>query len=165
MTSTLTPTSILKARFSELADSLDVNLAVRQQGGKFYFTARGHWKNLDAFRAASIPGAWMTSAAGAPDISEYVYGLPLKDVEKILTTAPVSTEWLEWSDSTVVRIAQRIRDEEQFDHLPILADALEDAGCTRVDLLEHCRAGAAHRHVCWVLELILGPSRKRRPKK
>jgi hypothetical protein len=40
--------------------------------------------------------------------------------------------------------------------LPILADALEDAGCTDTDILDHCRGEGPHVRGCWVMDLILG---------
>jgi hypothetical protein len=61
-----------------------------------------------------------------------------------------------WQTANVVAIAQAIYDERGFDRLPILADALEDAGCTNVEILEHCRAGGEHVRGCWVVDLLLG---------
>ena len=46
---------------------------------------------------------------------------------------------LHWVNSTLVRFAQAIYEERAFDRMPVLADALEDAGCTDTDILEHCR--------------------------
>jgi hypothetical protein len=40
--------------------------------------------------------------------------------------------------------------------MPILADALEEAGCTSEDMLAHCRTGSEHVLGCWVVDLILG---------
>jgi hypothetical protein len=40
--------------------------------------------------------------------------------------------------------------------LPLLADALEEAGCTDADLLAHCRSGGGHLRGCWAVDLILG---------
>jgi hypothetical protein len=40
--------------------------------------------------------------------------------------------------------------------MPILADALEDAGCTNQDILAHCRAGGEHVRGCWVVDLLTG---------
>ena len=52
----------------------------------------------------------------------------------------VEPTWLTWNDGTVRRIAQSIYDERAFDRMPILADALEDAGCDNQDILNHCRS-------------------------
>ena len=53
-------------------------------------------------------------------------------------------------------LARRVYDERAFHDLPILADALEDAGCADAALLEHCRGPAPHVRGCWVVDLILG---------
>jgi len=63
---------------------------------------------------------------------------------------------LRWNDGTAVAIAKAIYDERAFDRLPILADALEDAGCTDADILNHCRLPGEHVRGCWVLDLLLG---------
>jgi hypothetical protein len=62
---------------------------------------------------------------------------------------------LHWNDGTVARLAQGIYDERNFSTLPILADALEDAGCDDAALLEHCRAPGPHVRGCWLLDLLL----------
>jgi hypothetical protein len=64
--------------------------------------------------------------------------------------------WLKWNDGTVLRLAQSIDDQRAFDRLPILADALEEAGCTNTDVLDHCRDAVKHVRGCWVVDLILG---------
>jgi hypothetical protein len=64
--------------------------------------------------------------------------------------------WLVWNDHTVVRLAQGIYEEQAFDQLTILADALEEAGCTNSDLLAHCRQQGPHVRACWVVDLLLG---------
>ena len=53
--------------------------------------------------------------------------------------------WTVWNDATVPRIARGIYDEHAFDRLPILADALLDAGCDDEDLMAHLRAPGAAR--------------------
>jgi hypothetical protein len=63
-----------------------------------------------------------------------------------------------WQSSTVVSLAQAIYDDRAFDRMPILADALEDAGCTNADVLDHCRGAGPHVRGCWVVDLILGKS-------
>src|SRR5262245_53575541 len=62
-----------------------------------------------------------------------------------------------WHTSDVLLLARGIYDEHAFDRLPILADALQDAGCDCDDLLTHLRETAApHVRGCWALDLVLG---------
>jgi hypothetical protein len=70
--------------------------------------------------------------------------------------ASADGSWLRWNDSTVVRLAQGIYDERAFDRLPILADALEEAGCRNADILAHCRQGGEHVRGCWLIDIVLG---------
>jgi hypothetical protein len=63
---------------------------------------------------------------------------------------------LNWNDRTVHKLAQAIYAEGRFADLPILADALEDAGCTDADVLNHCRTPGEHVRGCWVVDLLLG---------
>jgi hypothetical protein len=65
---------------------------------------------------------------------------------------------LAWNDDTVPKLAQAIYEERAFDRLPVLADALEDAGCTNEDLLVHLRGPGPHLRDCWALDLLLGKS-------
>ena len=68
----------------------------------------------------------------------------------------VEPSWLTWYDGTVPRLAQAIYNEGAFDRLPVLADALEEAGCTNADILGHCRGPGPHVRGCWVVDLLLG---------
>jgi hypothetical protein len=61
-----------------------------------------------------------------------------------------------WLTPTVMALAGGIYADRAFDLLPILADALEDAGCDNADILAHCRDPGPHVRGCWVLDLILG---------
>jgi hypothetical protein len=62
-----------------------------------------------------------------------------------------------WLTSDVMALARDIYDERAFDRMPILADALQDAGCTNEDVLNHCRdPKQVHVRGCWVLDLLLG---------
>lgn len=61
-----------------------------------------------------------------------------------------------WQSATVTKIASSIYEQESFDDMPILADALEDAGCTDAFVLGHCRQREGHVLGCWVLDQILG---------
>jgi hypothetical protein len=53
-------------------------------------------------------------------------------------------------------MAQAVYDARRFADLPILADALEDAGCGEPSILAHCRSGGEHIRGCWVVDLLLG---------
>jgi hypothetical protein len=70
----------------------------------------------------------------------------------------IAPAWLTWNDGVVRKLAQAIYDEDAFDRLPILADALEDAGCTDDAVLRHCREPGAHNRGCWVVDELLGKS-------
>jgi hypothetical protein len=61
-----------------------------------------------------------------------------------------------WLTSNVVALATAIYEQRAFERMPILADALEDAGCTSSEILEHCRSGGEHVRGCWVVDLLLG---------
>jgi hypothetical protein len=61
-----------------------------------------------------------------------------------------------WRTSTVVALAQQMYDSRDFALMPILGDALEDAGCGHADILDHCRSAGPHVRGCWVVDLVLG---------
>lgn len=63
---------------------------------------------------------------------------------------------LTWHDRTVPRLAQSIYDDRAFERMPILADAMEEAGCDDKAILRHCRQPGPHARGCWVLDLLLG---------
>jgi hypothetical protein len=61
-----------------------------------------------------------------------------------------------WPTAEVTRLARSAYDGGTFDELPVLADALEEAGCTNADLLAHCRGPGPHVRGCWAVDLLLG---------
>ena len=69
--------------------------------------------------------------------------------------ANVDPAYLGWSDGAIRKMAQAIYDERAFDRLPVLADALEDAGCTDATILSHCRVWGEHVRGCWVVDALL----------
>jgi hypothetical protein len=82
------------------------------------------------------------------DIMRDIVGNPFRPV----TFAPA------WRTSTVLTLAQGIYADRAFDLMPILADALQDAGYEDSDLLGHCRGPGPHVRGCWVVDLVLGIS-------
>ena len=92
--------------------------------------------------------AFVREHAESADILRDILGNPFR---------PVSLDPA-WLTSTVITLARGIYDERAFDRLPILADALEDAGCDNADILAHCRGDGPHVRGCWLVDLVLGKS-------
>jgi hypothetical protein len=88
-------------------------------------------------------------AAADADMLRDLCGNPFRPVT-------VDPFWLVWNDGTLVRMAQAIYEDRLFTHLPVLADALEEAGCHNSDLLDHCRQPEGHARGCWAVDLLLG---------
>jgi hypothetical protein len=64
-----------------------------------------------------------------------------------------------WRSDTAVSLAKGIYESRDFSAMPILADALQDAGCENDDILTHCRdESLTHVRGCWVVDLVLGKS-------
>jgi hypothetical protein len=84
--------------------------------------------------------------AGIHLVARDVFGNPFRPVA-------VDPAWL---TSTVVQLAIGIYTDRAFDRLPILADALQDAGCEDADILGHCRGPGPHVRGCWVVDPVLG---------
>jgi hypothetical protein len=62
-----------------------------------------------------------------------------------------------WRTDTAVTLARQMYDSRDFSAMPILADALQDAGCDSDDVLSHCRdTSLTHVRGCWVVDLVLG---------
>jgi anti-anti-sigma regulatory factor len=67
----------------------------------------------------------------------------------------IDPAWLGWQGGTVVRLARPAGEEGAADVMPVLADALEEAGCRDPDLLSHCRGPGPHVRGCWVVGVLL----------
>jgi hypothetical protein len=70
----------------------------------------------------------------------------------------IKASWRAWNAGITRTLAQAIYQDRVFQNLPILADALEEAGCTDADILNHCRQPGEHVRGCWVLDALLGKS-------
>jgi hypothetical protein len=60
-----------------------------------------------------------------------------------------------WRTPEVLLLARSLYEERRFEDLPVLGDALEEAGCQDAAILEHCRSPGPHVWGCWVLNLLL----------
>src|SRR5262249_37522249 len=97
---------------------------------------RGAWG--EAKRAT-----WEAERRAQVDVLREIFGNPFRPIT--LGTA--------WRTPTVTSLGEEIYLENAFDLLPILADALEDAGCNNREVLDHCRSGGEHVRGCWAVDL------------
>jgi hypothetical protein len=74
-------------------------------------------------------------------------------MERLFRLVAVDPAWL---TSGVVKLAQTIYDNRDFDRMPDLADALNEVGCIEKEILSHCRQSGVHVRGCWALDLVLG---------
>jgi hypothetical protein len=149
----------------EMADSGE--LAEARQAA--YEAVRGGASRLAVW--AGDPGAWQAARVMAREALSAGWETGARNIAARLTNKtrslvrcifgnpfrPVAADPA-WLTSTAVGLASAIYAERAFDRLPILADALEDAGCDHPDVLAHCRTHPEHARGCWVVDLILGKS-------
>jgi hypothetical protein len=102
-----------------------------------------------ALQAAPVSGEGCPEPKAQADLLREHFGNPFRPA----TFDPA------WRTSTVVALAGQMYESRDFSTMPILADALQDAGCDSDDVLNHCRdAHATHVRGCWVVDLVLGKS-------
>jgi hypothetical protein len=109
------------------------------------------WKAPNSLRALRIanpelPVLWMRD----------IFGNPFRPTA-------LDSAWLTWDGDTIPKLARGIYDKHRLPQgtldntrLAVLADALEEAGCTNPDILDHCRKPGEHVRGCWVVDLLLG---------
>jgi hypothetical protein len=144
--------------------------------------------HLGSIRSRGVTGEWLREAlqcAGRGNLREAVdyAARALRDLERRpnwtrarvrflhflydLTPQPedprtvLDPAWLAWHGGLIPVMARTIYDERRFEDMPILADALEEAGCEDRLILDHCRGtggrnGVLHARGCWFLDLVLG---------
>ncbi len=102
-----------------------------------------------AFAAAAAARGRRREKKAQRELLRDLFGNPFRPTR-------VQPAWRAWNGGTLVRMAQVIYDEHRFGDLPILADALEEAGCADRAILSHCRSGGGHARGCWVVDQLLG---------
>lgn len=98
--------------------------------------------------AIALARSW-TDCAELAHLLREVIGNPFRSVA-------VDAAWVAQNEAAVSRIGRSICEEEAFDQTPVLADALEDAGCTEEAILSHLRSAGPHVRGCWAIDLLLG---------
>jgi hypothetical protein len=140
------------------AADVTVAFAFAEAAMMFVSEAWGFWNGPECGRGIEYPGKAKAIApqaaakaardAAIADLIRCVLGNPLRAVA-------FDPAWLVWNDGAVHKITQEISARGDFALLPILADALEEAGCRNEDVLAHCRLEKRHVCGCWVLDLLL----------
>jgi hypothetical protein len=131
-------------------------IEVRQLRRKVY-----SWANRQPFslkRWVAIYGAYQTAKPTGPPVFGFMnpklYRPLLADI--IGPSPRPFTFFPAWRTDTAISLARTMYEAREFGAMPILADALQDAGCDNEDVLGHCRDTAlAHARGCWVVDLVL----------
>jgi hypothetical protein len=145
----------------------ELNEAKKVSGAAFANSKDREGRNAAAHRAFGC--AWSTTRTPVLSAAMYPTWILTAEADRERQVAllgdlfgnlfrPVTLDasWLMWNAGTVPAIAERIYKEGDWAALPVLADALEDAGCTSADILKHCRGPGPHVRGCWVVDLLLG---------
>jgi hypothetical protein len=121
-----------------------------------------------AAREAVEGDAWASASGASRYASWAVCGVPraqelhaqaelARDIfGNIFYPVTIFPFWFSWHGGLPVAMAQRMYDSRDFTDMPVLADALEEAGCQDSDILGHCRMTREHVRGCWVVDLMLG---------
>jgi hypothetical protein len=105
-----------------------------------------------AVRAAPTPLRPAVRAAQAALLRDLFGHLQYRPVQ-------IAPTWITWHEGTIPTLTHSIYTERRFHDLPLVAKALEEAGCTDTDILSHCREPGPHVRGCWVVDLILSKDR------
>ncbi|HEY1187100.1 MAG TPA: hypothetical protein VGE74_05550 [Gemmata sp.] len=92
-----------------------------------------------------LSATWRHERFGQSGLVRDIFGNPFHPI----TFSP------SWRTDTARVLAQGMYDNRDFSAMPILADALQDAGCDSEEILAHCRSPDPHVRGCWVVDLVL----------
>ncbi len=149
------------AKWGKLADELGRSAYGRPAVARVGEAVRG----LFSYRLVSYPATWdawrvfcvdqtMYDEPFCSEAPEVVRGM-LRDIFGN-PFRPVACDPA-WRTDTAMSLARGMYESREFSAMPILADALQDAGCDNDDVLNHCRdAKQVHVRGCWVVDLVLG---------
>jgi hypothetical protein len=131
--------------------------------------AAGLTAHAASFRRQELQGGewvWVPDEATA-ELNGYAVLAALADVRReqcglvreffgpVRLIAP-DPAWLAWNGGTVRGLAESILRDQAFERMPVLGDALEDAGCQAGVVLAHCRGPGLHTRGCWVIDWLTG---------
>jgi len=131
------PRPVTAARISSMLTIVSAAPWTPKTGGESLFEERGE------------PERKAIAMLAGCDLVREIFGNPFRPVA-------IQPAWLRWNQGTVAGMAGIIAVERRYREMPILADALEEAGCAVDSILSHCRQGRNHVLGCWVLDALLG---------
>lgn len=171
----------------EMAERFADGLASPAALAQAYQAANSTWASIPVYagsrramrrsaknREAEKHAAWMARRAANPELRiTHIRHPSWESARKKVSQADLLRElfgplpfraivieptWLAWNGGAAVGLAETVQEDGTFDLLPVLGDALEDAGCADAALLDHLRGTGPHVRGCWALDLILGKS-------
>jgi hypothetical protein len=113
---------------------------------------------------AAVFAARVTGGVGKFDAESVAQAALLRDIiGDPFRPATTNPAWLAWNGGAVAKPAQAAYDQRllpsgELDpaRLAVLADALEEVGCSVPDILDHLRGPGPHVRGCWAVDLLLG---------
>jgi hypothetical protein len=127
--------------------------AAKYLGRGFYKVSAFDCAFIVATKVVSMAGHEQSRRAEAERLASRlrdIFGHPFRPPPQI------DPARLSWNGGTVPELARTIVEQSDYGLMPILADALEEAGVTDEEILQHCRQAGDHVRGCWVVDLILG---------
>jgi hypothetical protein len=140
------------AAFQAAGVDLDVRILAEAAANAVAYSA-GCEKNGSTSPPADVAAFEAAEAAelsAQADLVRCIFGNPLR------AKPAIDPSWLAWNDSIVQRLAQGIYDERAFERMPVLGDALEEAGCLDHEVLAHSRSPGPHARGCWLVDVLTG---------
>jgi hypothetical protein len=107
---------------------------------------------------AELKRAWPHQRLSPPALCERLIA-PIREIVPPMPAPRLPAGWIRWGRGQLLRLARQIQQEQSFEELPVLADALQDAGVEDPRILAHCREARQHHRGCWVLALFVAEGR------
>lgn len=155
-------------------EALQAAYAVADGASPSLLLRHSHWVfALASAERAARRAVEVNYKGAAPSLLRCLFGNPFRphvvlprDVGVVLHNGPKNyrqddvllEDVLHWHDGTVVKMARSIYDGCDFSAMPVLGDALEEAGCENEGILRHCREPGLHGRGCHAVDLLLGKS-------
>lgn len=118
-----------------------------------------YWDDVSSIAADAV--AWYIPFVSPPDIDEVkrrAERAVQADLLRCIVGNPLRPAIFEpeWRTASTLGLARQIYDSRDFAPLPILGDALQDAGCSNPQMIAHCNHRGPHVRGCWVVDYVLG---------